>query len=261
MNNLKNKIALVTSSTKGIGLASAKALAKNDALVYLAVRSKKLAEEVIEKITNDGGKAKFVYFNAEEKNTYTEMIETVIKNEGRLDILVNNYGTTNVTLDKDLINGDTDEFFAILNTNVESVYLSCKATIPHMIKTGGGSIVNISTIGSIIPDISRIAYCVSKAAINSLTQNIAVQYARQNVRCNAVLPGLIATKAALENMTDEFRESFLAHVPLNRMGKPEDIANAVLYFASDNSSFVTGMLHEAAGGFGIPTPQYAQYKV
>ena len=259
MKKLENKVAIVTSSTKGIGLASAEILAKNGALVYLAVRSKELGDEVIEKIAKEGGRAKYVYFNAKEKNTHTEMIETVIKNEGHIDILVNNFGSTNVNLDRDLVNGDTDEFFNIVNTNLESVYLPCKAAIPHMIKNGGGSIVNISTIGSVVPDVSRIAYCVSKAAINSLTQNIAVQYARQQVRCNAVLPGLIATKAALENMTDEFRDSFLGHVPLNRVGRPEDIANAVLYYASDDSSFVTGMLHEVAGGFGIPTPQYAEY--
>lgn len=259
MKKLNNKIALVTSSTKGIGLASAEILAENGALVYLAARSKELADEVIEKISKNGGKAKFVYFNAKEKNTHVEMIETVMHNEGHLDILINNFGSTNVNLDKDLINGDTDEFFNILNTNIESVYLPCKTAIPYMIKNGGGSIVNISTMGSIVPDVSRIAYCVSKAAINSLTQNIAVQYARSNIRCNAILPGLIFTKAVIENITDEFINSFLSHVPLNRVGKPEDIANAVLYFASDDSSFVTGAIHEVAGGFGIPTPQYAQY--
>lgn len=106
-----------------------------------------------------------------------------------------------------------------------------------MIKNGGGSIINISSIGSVVPDLSRMAYCVSKAAINSLTQNIATQYAKQNVRCNAILPGLIGTKAALENMTEEFRTSFVRHVPLNRVGKPDDIAKAVVFFASDDSSF------------------------
>lgn len=259
MNKLKNKVAIVTSSTKGIGLASAEALAREGAIVYLAARSEKLANEVIENIKVQGGIAKFVYFNARDEETYTSMVEKVVKEEGRLDILVNNYGGTNVNLDKNLIDGDTDEFFRILKDNVQSVYLPSKAAIPHMEKSGGGSIVNISTIGSVVPDISRIAYCVSKSAINSLTQNIAIQYARKNIRCNAVLPGLIGTKAALENMSDEFRNSFLEHVPLNRVGKPEDIANAVLYFASDNSSYVTGMIHEVAGGFALGTPQYSEY--
>ncbi|MEG2017426.1 MAG: SDR family oxidoreductase [Clostridium sp.] len=133
------------------------------------------------------------------------------------------------------------------------------ASAEALAENGGGSIVNISTIGSITPDLGRVAYCVSKAAINSLTQNIALQYARQGVRCNAVLPGLIGTKAALENMSDEFRDSFLRHVPLNRVGKPEDIAKAVLYYASDDSSYVTGMIHEVAGGYAIGSPQYAEF--
>lgn len=259
MKKLQSKVAIVTAATKGIGLASAEVLAENGAIVYIAARSEELANEVIENIKGKGGCAKFVYFNAKEKETYTSMVEEVYKNENRIDILVNNYGGTNVRLDRDLVNGDEAEFFNILNTNIESVYLPCKAAIPYMAKNGGGSIVNISTIGSIVPDLSRTAYCVSKAAINSLTQNIALQYARQNIRCNAVLPGLIGTKAALENMTDEFRDSFLGHVPLNRVGRPEDIANAVLYYASDDSNYVTGMIHEVAGGFALGTPQYSEY--
>lgn len=259
MGKLENKVALVTSSTKGIGLASAAALAEEGALVYIAARSEKLANEVIANITKRGYKAKFVHFNAREVDTYTTMIDTVISNEGRLDILVNNYGSTNVKLDKNLVDGDTNEFFKILQDNIQSVYLPCKVAVPHMIKNGGGSIINISSIGSVVPDISRMAYCVSKAAINSLTQNIATQYAKQNVRCNAILPGLIGTKAALENMTEEFRTSFVKHVPLNRVGKPNDIAKAVVFFASDDSSFITGDLMEIAGGFGIPTPQYAEF--
>ncbi|PHV70241.1 oxidoreductase [Sporanaerobium hydrogeniformans] len=259
MNKLAGKVAIVTASTKGIGLASATILAKEGAIVYLAARSEELAREAIETIKEEGGIAKFVYFNAREEGTYTSMVDQVAEAEGRLDILVNNYGATDVKKDKNLTQGDTEEFFKILKDNVQSVYLPSKAAIPYMEKSGGGSIVNISTIGSVVPDISRTAYCVSKAAINSLTQNIALQYARQNIRCNAVLPGLIGTKAALENMSDAFRESFLRHVPLNRVGKPEDIAKAVLYYASEDSSFVTGMIHEVAGGFALGTPQYAEY--
>ncbi len=259
MKKLENKVAVVTAATKGIGKASAKALANEGAVVYLAVRNEELAAEVIEEIQAEGNVAKFVYFNAREVETYTSMIETVAEAEGRLDILVNNYGGTDVRIDKDVVNGDTDGFFNIVQDNLQSVYLPCKAAIPHMIKTGGGSIVNISTIGSITPDLSRTAYMVSKAAINSLTQNIALQYARSNVRCNAVLPGLIATKAAMDNMPEEFLNSFLAHVPLNRAGAPEDIAKAVLYYASDDSSYVTGMIHEVAGGFGLGTPQFAEH--
>ena len=256
MKWLDEKIAIVTAASRGIGFACAHTLAMNGALVYIAGIEE---EGAIEKILEDGGQAKFIYFNAKEKDSYFKMIDTVYENEGKIDILVNNYGATNVKLDRNLVDGDTDAFFDILKSNIESVYLTSKRTVPYMIKNGGGSIINISSVGSIVPDLSRMAYCVSKSAINSLTQNIALQYAKQNIRCNAVLPGLIATKAALNNMSDEFRESFVKHVPLNRVGDPQDIANTVLYYASDESNYVTGMIHEVAGGFALGTPQYAEY--
>lgn len=256
MEKLTGKIAIVTAASRGIGFASAETLAKNGALVYIAGIEE---EGAVEKILNNGGQAKFVYFNAKDRDSYFKMIDTVYENEGRIDILVNNYGATDVNLDRNLVDGDTDAFFDILKANIESVYLTSKRAIPYMIKHGGGSIINISSVGSIVPDLSRTAYCVSKSAINSLTQNIALQYANQNIRCNAVLPGLIATKAALNNMSDEFRESFIKHVPLHRVGDPQDIANTVLYYASDDSNYVTGMIHEVAGGFALGTPQYAEY--
>lgn len=260
MKSLINKVALVTSSTNGIGLATVETLAKNGALVYIAAKHKEQSEHVIESIKKKNGVAKFVYFNTEEPDTYDSMIETVIRQDGKINILVNNYGETNIKLDKDLLDGNTDEFFRIVVNNLQSVYLPCKKAIPHMIRNGGGSIINISTIGTVVPDITRTAYCVSKAAINSLTENIAVQYARKNIRCNAILPGLIGTKAALDNMTEEYKDSFLEHVPLKRVGRPEDIANAVLYFSSDESSYVTGVLHQVAGGYGLPSPQFAEYQ-
>lgn len=256
MEKLTGKIAIVTAASRGIGFSSAETLAKNGALVYIAGIEE---EGAVEKILNNGGQAKFVYFDAKDRDSYFKMIDTVYENEGRLDILVNNYGATDVNLDRNLVDGDTDAFFDILKANIESVYLTSKRAIPYMIKNGGGSIINISSVGSIVPDLSRTAYCVSKSAINSLTQNIALQYANQNIRCNAVLPGLIATKAALNNMSDKFRESFIKHVPLHRVGDPQDIANTVLYYASDDSNYVTGMIHEVAGGFALGTPQYAEY--
>lgn len=256
MAKLQGKVALVTASTKGIGLEAVKALAKEGSTVYMAARSEEKANKVINEFAKENKQVKFVYFNAAEPETYISMVENVAQAEGRVDILVNNYGATDVKADKNLLEGDTETFFRILKDNVQSVYLSSKAAIPFMKKVGGGSIINISSIGSIVPDLSRTAYCVSKAAINSLTQNIALQYAKNNIRCNAILPGLIGTDAALQNMPEEFLKSFLKHVPLGRIGKPEDIANAVVYYASEESSFVTGMLHEIAGGYALGTPQY-----
>lgn len=259
MKLLENKIALVTSSTKGIGLACAKKLSENGAKVYLAVRNLTAGETIKNEIIKNGGNADTVYFDASKEETFISMVLEVIKKESKIDILVNNYGTTDVKKDLDLINGDSESFFNIVETNLKSVYLPSKEAIKSMIKTGGGNIVNISSIGGILPDMSRLAYGISKSAINFLTKNIAAQYARQNIRCNAVMPGFVATDAAMDNMSEEFLKMFLKNVPLNRPATPEDIANAVLFLASDNSSFITGETLPVAGGFGSTTPMYSQY--
>jgi len=256
---LQGKVAVVSASTMGIGKACAIELAKQGALVYLAARNQEKAQSVIEEIEKAGGKAKYTYFDADVSDSFVSMINEPALNEGRLDILVNNYGHTDVLHDKDLLNGDTDKFFEIIQYDLRSVYVPSKAAVPYMMEQGAGSIVNISSIGSVVPDLSRIAYTTAKAAINSLTRNIAEQYGQYHIRCNAVLPGMIATEALMKNMSDSFIESFLRHVPLGRMGTPDDVAKAVLYFASDLSTYVTGTLLETAGGYALGTPQYADF--
>jgi 3-oxoacyl-[acyl-carrier protein] reductase len=259
MKRLENKVALVTSATRGIGLASAKKLASEGATVYMGVRRMEVTQDICDELSKSGLKMKPVYFDAYKIDSYKTMVEDVIKDSGKIDILVNNFGTGRPDKDYDLVNGDEDAFFEILESNIGSVYRVSKLVVPYMIKNGKGSIINISSIGGVVPDISRIGYGVSKAGVNNITQQIAMQYARNNIRCNAVLPGLTATDAALDNMPEEFRKSFLSHVPLNRIGTPEDIANAVLFFASDESSYITGHIMEVSGGYHLGTPQYADF--
>ena len=124
----------------------------------------------------------------------------------------------------------------------------------------GGSIINISSVGGSVPDISQIAYGTSKAAINYLTKLIAVHEAKHKIRCNAVLPGMTATDAVRENLSQDFRALFLKHIPLSRMGLPEEIASAVVYFASDDSAYTTGQILTVSGGFGLATPVYGDLK-
>ncbi len=251
---LENKIAIVTAATKGIGLACAIKLAENGAIVYLAARNQELANKVIAEHKNL--KLKFVEFNAFKEETFSSMIETVYKNEGKIDILVNNYGGSNPLKDKTIFDTEPNEYFKIVETNLKSVFITSQAAALKMKETGGGSIINISTIGSISPDISRIAYVSSKAAINSLTQNIAVHGGKYNIRCNAVLPGLTNTDAVKNNLPQQFVDVFVSTTPLARPGLPEEIAGAVLFFASDESSYVTGQILSVSGGFGSVTPVY-----
>ena len=153
-----------------------------------------------------------------------------------------------------------DSIDRTIDVNLKGTF-KCLNILGNFIKETSktGSIVNISSIGGVVPDISRIGYGVSKAAVNNITQQIAMQYAKNNIRCNAVLPGLTATDAAIDNMPEDFRKSFLSHVPLNRMGTPEDMANAVLFFSSDMSSYITGNIMEVSGGYHLGTPQYADF--
>lgn len=256
MKKLENQVALVTAATKGIGLACALELAENGAIVYMGVRRIEATQEICDQYKSQGFKMFPIYFDAYKSETYKAIVEEIIAKEGRLDILVNNFGVGKPETDLDLVKGSEEAFLELFKLNVGTVYGISKAAVPHMMKQGKGSIINISSIGGAIPDVTRIGYGVSKAAVNNITQQIAMQYARANIRCNAVLPGLTATDAALNNMPQSFIDSFLSHVPLNRMGKPEDIANAVLFFASDDSSYITGNIMEVAGGYGLGTPQY-----
>lgn len=258
MKKLENKCAIITSATRGIGLACCLALAEEGAAVYMGARHMDTASEICEKYKEKGFKIFPVYFDATEQSSYETMVNNVIEKEKHIDILVNNFGMGKPAQDLDLVNGSENAFFEIMELNLGSVYRITKLALPYMIEQKYGSIINISSIGGLIPDVTRLGYGVSKAAINNITKQIAVQYAKYNIRCNAVLPGLTATEAAMKNMPEDFISSFLSHVPLNRMGKPEDIAKAVLFFASDDSSYVTGHLLDVAGGYGIGTPQYGE---
>ena len=260
MKSLNNKVALVTSATRGIGLACALKLAQNGAKVYMGARRLDAAQEICDNHADEGLIMAPVFFDAFNKDSYKTMVDEVIEKEGKIDILVNNYGTGDPEKDLDLINTDEDAFFRLLDLNLGSVFRITKLVVPHMIKNNrGGSIVNISSISGTVPDISRIGYGVSKASVNNITQQIAMQYAKYNIRCNAVLPGMTATDSVKESLNDEFKKSFLSHIPLNRMGTPEDIANAVFFFASENSSYITGSILEVSGGYHLGTPQYADY--
>ncbi len=261
MQSMQDQVAIVTSATRGIGLACAKALAKRGAHVYLAVRRLEAGEEIAASIVEKGGKAEAVYFDATKPETYTRMVHSVLDARGQVDILVNNYGGTQVERDKSILQTDSADFLSIVQDNLRSVLLPVKAVLPAMMERHRGSIVNVSSIGSITPDLSRTAYVVAKASINALTQNIALQCADMGVRCNAVLPGLIATDAAMEHMPSQFLSSFVQHVPLGRPGQPQEVADAVAFLASDEAGYITGTLLEVAGGFGLGTPQYAELAI
>ena len=249
---LKDKVILVTASTRGIGLGIVKKCVKEGARVYMAARNMDRAQEIAKTLPG----VTCVYNDATKPETFASMVEDVVADAGHMDVLVNNFGTSDPTRDLDFARTDPQIFLDTVNTNLRSVFMASQAAAKHMAKNGGGSIINISSVGGQVPDISQVAYGTSKAAINYLTKLIAVQEAKHNIRCNAVLPGMTATEAVAQHLSAEFKELFLRHIPLARMGLPEEIAEAVVYFASDASAYTTGQILTVAGGFGLATPVY-----
>ena len=249
---LKDKVILVTASTRGIGLAIVKKCAQEGAKVYMAARDLERAQEVANTLNG----VKCVYNDATKPETFTSMVEDVVRDAGHIDVLVNNFGTSNPGKDLDFANTDSQVFLDTVNLNLRSVFVASQVAAKHMAEHGGGSIINICPVSGLVPDISQVAYGTSKAAINYLTKLIAVQEAKYHIRCNAVLPGMTATEAVEKHLSDDFRTLFMKHIPLGRMGLPEEIAEAVCYFASDASAYTTGQILALSGGFGLATPVY-----
>ena len=250
---LTDKVVLVTASTRGIGLAIVKKCTMEGARVYMAARDLNRAQEIANTLPD----TKCVYNDATKPESFSSMMEDVVRDAGGIDVLVNNFGTSNPGKDLDFSSTDPQIFLDTVTLNLRSVFMASQAAAKHMAIGGGGSIVNISSVGGQVPDISQIAYGTSKAAINYLTKLIAVQEAKHHIRCNAVLPGMTATEAVEKHLSDDFRTLFMRHIPLGRMGLPEEIAEAVCYFASDASTYVTGQILAVSGGFGLPTPVFA----
>ena len=248
---LQDKVILVTASTRGIGLAIVKKCAREGAKVYMAARDLERAREIAYNLTG----VKCVFNDATKPETFTTMVEEVVQDAGRIDVLVNNFGTSNPGKDLDFANTDPQVFLDTVNLNLRSVFVASQAAARHMAQHGG-SIINISSVGGLVPDVSQVAYGTSKAAINYLTKLIAVQEAKNKIRCNAVLPGMTATEAVEKHLSDDFRDLFMKHIPLGRMGLPEEIAEAVCYFASDAAAYTTGQILTLSGGFGLATPVY-----
>lgn len=254
---LKDKVILVAASTRGIGLAIVRACAREGAIVYMAARNQTLAQSIGEELNQAGGRANWVFWDATKPETFSSMVEQTLTQAGRLDVLVNNFGTSLPGKDLDFSRTDPEVFLETVNLNLRSVFQASQAAARHMAAQGGGSIINISSVGGLVPDISQVAYGTSKAAINYLTKLIALQEAKNNIRCNAILPGMTGTEAVEKNLSPQFREQFIRHIPLGRMGKPEEIAQAAVYFASDASAYTTGQILTISGGFGLGTPLYA----
>ncbi len=260
MERVKDKVALVTGGASGIGLSAASLLAKEGAKVVIADFNVEGAKEAAENIESQGGEAVGIFLDAGDENSIKEAVEFTVKHYGKVSILFNNVGLTNLQKDLDVVNLDLEEWDRLMNVNVKSVLLGSRFAVPHMVEAGGGSIINTASMAGFTGDAVRSAYGTSKAAVVNLTKYIAAQYGKDKIRCNAIAPGLILTPAAERNMSGEVLDIFAKYNALPYHGEPDDIGYTVLFLASDESKFITGQTIQVEGGHYIANPSVPDFK-
>lgn len=250
MNRLQGKVAIITGGNAGIGEAIAKLFADEGAHVVVTGRRKEELDRVVKGIGVNGGRALAVVGSVTDEAHVQDVVAQTTRTFGKVHILVNNAGIGD--FGKRLHETDDATWANVLDINLTGVFRMTRAAIPELIKAGGGSIVNISTVASLIGLRGLSAYAASKGGLDALTRSVAVDYASDNVRCNAVNPGLIDTPMAAPLMADPASlEPIMAQYAIRRPGKPEEVAKMVLYLASDESSWVTGGTFPIDGGMTI----------
>lgn len=233
------KVALVTGGARGLGEAQSKLLAKEGAKVAIGDVLPEDGNRVANDINASGGDAFFIHLDVTSEGEWQKAIDETLSRFGKLDILVNNAGVGGRGGLEDMTVEEWDHVMAV---NAKGVFLGTKLAMPEMLKAGKASIVNISSqMGIVGSDTSNPAYTASKAAVHVFTKSIALRYATKGVRVNSVHPGPIDTPMLRSGFDDpERKQKVLARIPMGRTGVPEEVANGVLFLASDESSFITG---------------------
>lgn len=245
----QDKVAIVTGGSSGIGRATALAFARNGRKVAVADIQEKEGKETVEMIKEEGYEAFFIKTDVAKQEQVKAMVDKTIEKWGRLDCAFNNAGIEGEqapTADCSLENWQR-----VIDINLNGVFYSMKYEIPEMLKTGGGSIVNMASVAGRVGFVNIPAYTASKHGVNGLTKTTALEYAKENLRVNAVCPGVIKTKM-IDRFTggeEEAVEGMKAMEPVGRMGEPEEIADAVMFLCSDKASFITGHPLVVDGGF------------
>jgi NAD(P)-dependent dehydrogenase (short-subunit alcohol dehydrogenase family) len=246
MSQFVGKVVLVTGGNAGIGRAAAIEFTKQGAQVVVSGRREKEGLEVIDELEALGGEAIFVKTDVSKEREVKAMIERTLATFGRLDCAFNNAGI--VQAPTPLPDQTEETYDQIMDINVKGVWLSLKHEIPAMLKTGGGAIVNNSSVGGLVGFAMAPVYVASKHAVIGLTKSVALEYATQHVRVNAVAPGTIETRM-FRDFAPEVRQMLESAHPMGRIGQPEEIASTVVWLCSDGASFVTGQTVPIDGGY------------
>ncbi len=253
MFDLKGKVVLVTGAASGIGEAIAHTMANANAFVYVADIDQENGERVAAEIQQDGGEASFLKLNVAESQDCLDAADAVHRDHGNLDILMNNAGIGHVGT---ILEATADDLDRLYSVNVRGMFELTKAFIPKMIERKHGVIVNMSSVGGVVAISDRIAYCTTKFAVVGFTKCLALDHALDGIRANCICPGRVETQFVKARL-DEYPDPEKAYLEmagtqaLGRMGKPEEIAAAALYLASDEAAFVTGTALMIEGGWTV----------
>ncbi|WP_409319741.1 SDR family NAD(P)-dependent oxidoreductase [Pseudomonas putida] len=250
MNRFENKVAIVTGGAGGIGSAIAERLASEGATVVVSDINLQAAQEIAQQIAGSGGKATALAADIGSGEACRGLVESVVEQFGRIDILVNNAG---INRRGNLLALSEDDWHTSFAINLDSMFHLCRAVLPIMIDNGAGAIVNTASQWGLYPAPGHIAYNVTKAAVASFTQNLARDYAPQNIRVNAVCPGEIHTPMLEAGVLRSGRTiaDLDRMVPFGRIGKPEEVAALVAFLASDEAAFMCGSLVEITGAQAV----------
>lgn len=245
---LENKIAVVTGAGRGIGRGIALALAREGAMVVVNYNgSKERAEEVVRTIEEAGGKAVAIQCNISDFEAAKEFFANVVKEYGKIDILVNNAG---ITKDNLMMKMSEEEFQSVIQTNLAGTFHGVKFVTRPMMKQRQGRIINIASVSGVIGNMGQANYSASKAGVIGLTKAAAKELASRNITVNAVAPGFVATEMTVV-LSDSVKEAAVATIPLGRFGEVEDIAETVVFLASDKAKYITGQVICVDGGIAI----------
>ena len=243
---LENKVAIITGAGSGFGKATAKLFAKEGAKVVLVGRTKEKLEQVEKEIKEIGGKALVIPADVTTYTNAEKIIEKTLEHFGKIDILFNNAGTFRAGTIETMSNEDWKD---VISVNLTALFYMGKAAIPYLKKTRG-NIINTASAGGLIGFPQAVSYAASKGGVISFTKAIAVDFAKDGIRCNAICPGTSETEMMEEVMhIDALRKSFLQPIPMQRFGKGTDVAYAALFLASDESSYLTGVILPVDGGW------------